>query len=370
MKKNKGFFVPFGAFVLIAVFIGLWFMGLFSFAKDNGKTATSSDASDYYWEIVYHGMKISSEIPATVLFHKTDCLNIRTKKDYLIQISTENITASDFWNNREDKVKNLINMGYRIECEPKQLTINNHTYINYIASIPDSERCPFDRCYSSVFITDIDEENRFFAVVSYDGIDMENVSSDERDKLYKDAENVLTTLLNAAVPTDKADDEIGTLLFPDDYGTDKEKILSQDALYDNGKILVRYYLPDNSYFISDTNLSSVKSKNYMIKDTDYYVSVSINSNKWYNAKEMADEHLTAGFTKITREGSITVGEKTFYYYTYSVAYRSKKKTKIIYYFEAFTDMNDGNIYNISGHSNSEDIMNPDFYYGLMDISEP
>lgn len=99
-------------------------------------------------------------------------------------------------------------------------------------------------------------------------------------------------------------------------------------MYDNGKILVRYYLPDNSYFISDTNLSSVKSKNYMIKDTDYYVSVSINSNKWYNAKEMADEHLTAGFTRITREGSITVGEKTFYYYTYSVAYRSKKKRKL------------------------------------------
>ena len=32
-------------------------------------------------------------------------------------------------------------------------------------------------------------------------------------------------------------------------------------------------------------------------------------------------------------------------------------------------MKNGDIYNISGHSNSEDIMNPDFYYGLMDISE-
>lgn len=369
MKKSKGFFIPFGAFVLVAVFIGLWFMGLFSFAKDNGKTATSSNASDDYWEIVYHGIQFSSDISATVHIHQTDCLNIRMKKDYLIQIKTENAPASDFWNTREDKIKNLINMGYRIECEPKQLTIDNRTYINYIASIPDSERCPFDRCYSSVFITDIDEENRFLAIVSYDGIDMENVDSNERDRLYKDAENVLADLLNTAAPTDKADDEIGTLLIPDNYGADKDNTLSQDALYDNGKILVKYYLPDNSYFISDTNLSSIKSKNYMIKDTDYYVSVSINSNKWYNAKEMADNHLTAGFTRITRDGSITVGEKTFYYYTYSVAYRSKKKTKVTYYFEAFTDMKNGDIYNISGHSNSEDIMNPDFYYGLMDISE-
>lgn len=369
MKKNKAFFVPFGAFVLIAIFMALWFMGLFSFAKNNGNTATSSDASDYHWEIVYHGMHFSSDIPATVYIHQTDCLNIRIKKDYMIQIKTENATASDFWVHRKDKVNNLINEGYRIECEPKHLTIDKRNYINYVMSIPDSERCPFDRCYSSVFIKDIDTENRFFAVVVYDGTDMENMSSDKRDKLYKEAENVLTDLLNAAVPTDKADDEIGTFLMPDNFNADEDNIVSQDVLYDKGNILVSYYLPDNAYFISDTNFNSMKSRNYMIKDTDYYVSVSIYSNKGSNAKKMADSHGPAGFTKITHEDSITVGDKTFYYYTYSVAYRSKKKTKVTYYFNAFTDMNNGDIYAISGHSSSEDIMNPDFYYGLMDISE-
>ncbi|MCM1084231.1 MAG: hypothetical protein NC393_14270 [Clostridium sp.] len=370
MKKNKAFFIPYGIFVLIAVFIGLWFMGLFSFAGNNRRAASSSDASSYHWEIVYHGMKFSSDVPATVYFHETDCLNIRIKKEYLIQISSEDITADDFWSNKEDKVKHLIDAGYRMECDPRQLTADNRTYINYIVSISDLERSPFDRCYSSIYITDIDEGSRFFATISYDGIDMENMSNDKRDELYKDAEKDLTDLLNAAAPTDQADDEVGTLLFPDDIQADKETIISQDALYDKGDIVINYYLPDNAYFISDTNLSTIKQKNYKIKDTDYYVSVSIYSNKWSNAEELAGKHASAGFTEITHEGSLTVGGKVFYYYTYSVARRSKVKTEVTYYFEAFSDMDNGNIYHIGGHSNSEDIMNPDFYYGLMDISEP
>ncbi|MGN0394007.1 MAG: hypothetical protein ACI4EF_01465 [Coprococcus sp.] len=62
--------------------------------------------------------------------------------------------------------------------------------------------------------------------------------------------------------------------------------------------------------------------------------------------------------------------KTYYYYTYSILTSSKNKKEYTYNFVAYTDMEDGNIYEIYGYSyNNEDVMNPDSYLEVMSITE-
>lgn len=357
--------------VLLAgtVFMGLWFMGIISFAnRDEGDKAVRETVSDEEkWKIVYKGINLSVDADATAYIHESGCLNIRLKPEYLIQIDIEDGTIDDFWGEIESRMRSVTGSGYRMEREPERFTINDREYIRYIVSMEQERGAEYDRSYFQVLLSSADSDRRFFVCVRFDEIDVEQLDSEAQALLYDEAVEVTDQIIVTAVKTDEQDDEVGSLWAPDKpIGSEKE-YLSQDTLeYDDGDLQLGYHLPPGSYLLSDNTIG----KSYLADQEKIYINVSVMNYTWMTAEDMASMHTSAGISRICEQGQADVNGKTFYYYTYSILNSSKQENSYEYHFNAYCDLENGDIYSISGWSyNNDTAMDYSFYSDLMTISE-
>lgn len=369
MRKAAGFILV-GILSVTAVFMGLWFMGVISFADEN---ISANDAvvqeevpEPENWEIVYKSMRFLVDADAKAYIHESGCLNIRWQEDYLIQIDIEDESFDSFWDVRETKMKNITDSGYRIEREPERFRKGNREYIRYVISI-EEEGAEYNKTYLEVFFTPADSDRRFLVCIRYDGIDVEKLDKEKQTALYDEALEEAEQIFGIAVPTDEEDDEIGTLWMPDISTVSEKVYLSQDSLeYADGKLEVGYHLPDGCYVLP----SSLLGKSYRTEEENIYISVTVWENTQETAEERALKHTYAGFSRIHTQGQVEVEGRTFYYYTYSVLTKSKQYKDIKYYFVAYCDLENGDIYSIDGWArDNETAMDPDFYLDVMNISE-
>lgn len=353
-----------------AVFLGLWFMGVISFSgkseASNADTAYEIPSKAEIWEIVYGGMRFTVPADATAYIHDSGCLNISLKKDYLLQFDIEEKTNDDFWENKEEKLESIVSSGYRIEQQPERFTINERDYIKYVVSLKEDD-AEYDRTYFQVLLTPIDDNRRFLVCIRYDGTDVDEMNEEERTLIYDDGLNAVVSLMNTAVSTEENDDTVGSLWMPDISGSSERVYLSQDSQdYSNGEFQVSYSLPESSCVLE----YSFRGKNYLVENDSIYFNVSIYENTTETAIKRAQSHASAGFSKIHSQGQVDVNGRTFYYYTYSVLRSSKENDSYQYYFNAYCDLENGDVYAISGWSYyNETAMDSSFYTDVMDITE-
>lgn len=72
---------------------------------------------------MFKGYAFSVKPVGLAIIHESGCLNIRSCDDYLIQIDVEDKTMADFWDNREQRKKNIEDAGYVMELEPEKFEI-------------------------------------------------------------------------------------------------------------------------------------------------------------------------------------------------------------------------------------------------------
>lgn len=369
--NKKVYIILAGVLSCIAVFLGLWFMGVISFAlkdipendTEEQEEATEEDAFD----LVFKGIKFTIDAEATALIHESNCLNIKLEDEYLIQIDIEDKTINDFWDDKESKVHNLIEAGYRIELEPELLTQGEREYIRYVVSVEQERGSAYDRSYFELLLSPADSGRRFFVSIRYDGIDVDKLEKNAQTQIYEEAFAVVDRIVCAANPTDEKDDEVGTGWLPDSSIDSKNEYLSHDSLeYADGALEVEYNLPEGCYLVSD----NISGKTYRSEQEYVYINISTSDYTWQTAEEKADMQMLAGFSRIHTEGEIDINGKTFYYYTYSVMMCSKREKRYDYNFVAYCDMENGDIYCIHGYSyENEKAMDINFYADVMQISE-
>lgn len=168
-------------------------------------------------------------------------------------------------------------------------------------------------------------------------------------------------IVAGAVPTDETNDMTGS------YWQEDEAM--ETGVVDsvvNGDTTVSYEIPEN-YSLQNEDLSG---KTYYSDGDKITVVTSIVPYSWMTASDMADRKTGAGISKVTEEGQCEVNGVTFYYYTYSTLYIKDGKRNITYYFNAYADLKDGNIYTVSGFADDNpDAMDRDTYYSFMNITE-
>lgn len=134
-----------------AAFVALEFMGVIdlnSARKTEEKSETEQDGNKIAddetepWHIVFKGYAFSVNPVGLAIIH-----DIRSCDDYLIQIDVEDKTMADFWDNREQRKKNIEDAGYVMELEPEKFEIQGKEYIRYIASLANERGAKFDRSY-------------------------------------------------------------------------------------------------------------------------------------------------------------------------------------------------------------------------------
>ena len=109
--------------------------------------------------------------------------------------------------------------------------------------------------------------------------------------------------------------------------------------------------------------------NYSEADKSQQI-VSVIPYTWNSAADMAEDSNSAGISKVTAEGQYEEKGKIYYYYAYSILRIRNGTRKTSYYFNAYTDLEDGNIYSINGFADdSPEIMNPKTYTRFMSITE-
>lgn len=149
-----------------AAFVALEFMGVIdlnSARKTEEKSETEQDGNKIAddetepWHIVFKGYAFSVNPVGLAIIHESGCLNIRSCDDYLIQIDVEDKTMADFWDNREQRKKNIEDAGYVMELEPEKFEIQGKEYIRYIASLANERGAKFDRSYFYQLICDAGE---------------------------------------------------------------------------------------------------------------------------------------------------------------------------------------------------------------------
>lgn len=367
--NKKACIILAGTLSVVAVFLGLWFMGVISFAQNDmlQNNMEKQEAAEEEFDLVFKGIQFTIDTEATALIHESGCLNIRLEDEYLIQIDIEDNTIHDFWDNKESKVKNLIASGYRIELEPELVTQGEREYIRYVVSMEEERGADYDRSYFEVLLSPADSDRRFFVSIRYDGIDVDKLEEDAQARIYEEAFDVVDRIVCAAAPTDEKDDEVGTGWLPDKQIGSKNEYLSHDSLeYADGELEVAYNLPETCYLVSD----NISGKTYKSEKENIYMNISTSDYTWQTAEEKADMQSFAGFSRINTEGEIDVDGKTFYYYAYSVMRCSKSEKKYDYNFVAYCDMENGDIYSIHGYSyENETAMDINFYSDVMQISE-
>lgn len=383
-KWRKIYLAAAGVIFLFAVFMGLWFAGILSFGEKNRENAeeigeNAEETGEYAeepensqdphegWEIIFKGMKFTIPEKGMAGIHESGCMNIRQQDDYLIQIDIEDDTAENLWAHMDSKIQSLTEYGYRIEKEPEWIERDEQDYFRYIISMEDERGSDLEHTYYEVMLMPADAERRFLAVVRFDGIDMENLGTKVRDRIYDEASEAALAILDQTVPTDQKDDEAGTFWYVEKNLDPNGAYLSEDSiLCDDGEWSVTYRLPENSQIVSD----NVAGKTYLDTDNKIYIQTSTSHFTWMTAEEMAQHYAESHLSRIHDQGEIEIGGRTFYYYTYSVLEYGQTKMETHYYFHAYCDLGNGDIYFIYGYADDRPMAIDEMYYlDVMDITE-
>lgn len=357
-----------------SVFAALDFMGVVDlnfrnkkFGEDVSATENENGANTNNpepWHIVFKGYAFSVEPVGLAIIHESGCINIRSCDEYLIQIDVEDGTAEEFWNGRDDRVKNMEDSGYVIELAPEKVELQGREYIRYIISLANERGADVDNTYFYVLVSDAGDDQRFFTVIKFDEINIASLNVKEKDEIYEKAVDEVTSIVAGAVPTDETNDMAGSYwqeTQPVDTGnsaTDKDSITNEDTI-------VSYELPEG-YILTDDDLSG---KKYYSDIDRVNVTISVVPYTWMTAADMAERERRAGISKVIRSGQYEVSGVTFYYYTYSILYIRGEKRSITYHFNGYADLKNGDIYSVYGFADDNPAaMEPDTYADFMKIN--
>lgn len=403
---------------LLAAFMGLWFSGILSFGRTGGEnkdgsggeyaagagsdgeytadagldgeyTAGAESDGEYTagvesggedtagaenganmseaWEIVFKGMKFAVPEKGMACVHESGCMNIRQQDEYLIQIDIEDDTVEELWERMDSKKKSLTDSGYRIEEEPQLLDRDGQTYIRYAISMADERGSDFDRSFYEVLLFPADAGRRFLAVLRFDGIDMERLETKRRSRMYEEAEAAALNVLVRAVPTKERDDPAGTLWMEDENLDPNGAYRSEDSiLCGDGEWIVSYRLPENSQIVFD----DLTGKTYLDTDEQIYIRINTLNYTWLTAEDMVRSSVSSRLSETMEQGEIEWGGRTFYYDTYSVLEYGKTKKLTHYYFEAYCDLENGDIFCICGFADDRpEVLDELYYLDIYDITE-
>lgn len=355
-----------------SVFAALDFMGVVDlnfrnkmFGEDMSTTENETNTNKPEpWHIVFKGYAFSVEPVGLAIIHESGCINIRNCDEYLIQIDVEDGTAEEFWNGRDERVKNMEDSGYVIELAPEKVELQGREYIRYIISLANERGADVDNTYFYVLVSDTGDDQRFFTVIKFDGIDIASLNVKEKDGIYEKAVDEVTAVVAGAVPTDETNDMAGSYwqeTQPVDTGnsaTDKDSITNEDTT-------VSYELPEG-YILTDDDLSG---KKYYSDNDKVNVMISVVPYTWMTAADMAERERRAGISKVIRSGQYEEKGVTFYYYTYSILHIRGEKRSITYHFNGYADLKNGDIYSVYGFADDNPAaMEPDTYADFMKIN--
>jgi hypothetical protein len=355
-----------------SVFAALDFMGVVDlnfrnkkFGEDVSATENETNTNNPEpWHIVFKGYAFSVEPVGLAIIHESGCINIRSCDEYLIQIDVEDGTAEEFWNGRDERVKNMEDSGYVIELAPEKVELQEREYIRYIISLANERGADVDNTYFYVLVSDTGDDQRFFTVIKFDGIDIASLNVKEKGGIYEKAVDEVTAIVAGAVPTDETNDMAGSYwqeTQPVDTGnsaTDKDSITNEDTT-------VSYELPEG-YILTDDDLSG---KKYYSDNDKVNVMISVVPYTWMTAADMAEREHRAGISKVIRSGQYEEKGVTFYYYTYSILYIRGEKRSITYHFNGYADLKNGDIYSVYGFADDNPAaMEPDTYADFMKIN--
>lgn len=363
-----------------SVFAALDFMGVvdlnFSnkkFGEDVSATENENGANTNNpepWHIVFKGYAFSVEPVGLAIIHESGCLNIRSCDEYLIQIDVEDGTEEEFWNGRDDRVKNMEDSGYVIELAPEKVELQGREYIRYIISLANERGADVDNTYFYVLVSGTGDDQRFFTVIKFDEIDIASLNVNEKDEIYEKAVDEVTSIVAGAVPTDETNDMAGSYwqetqpVDTENSATDKGNNIDVDNIT-NEDTTVSYKLPEG-YILTSDDLSG---KKYYSENDKINVMISVVPYTWMTAADMAERERGAGISKVIKSGQYEVSGVTFYYYTYSILYIRGGKRSITYHFKGYADLKNGDIYSVYGFADGNPAaMEPDTYADFMKIN--
>lgn len=361
-----------------SVFAALDFMGVVNLNTINAKFGEDRSATENEtntnkpepWHIVFKGYAFSVEPVGLAIIHESGCINIRSCDEYLIQIDVEDGTAEEFWNGRDERVKNMEDSGYVIELAPEKVELQEREYIRYIISLANERGADVDNTYFYVLVSDTGDDQRFFTVIKFDGIDIASLNVKEKDGIYEKAVDEVTAIVAGAVPTDETNDMAGSYwqetqpVDTENSATDKGNNIDVDNIT-NEDTTVSYKLPEG-YILTSDDLSG---KKYYSKNDKINVMISVVPYTWMTAADMAERERGAGISKVIKSGQYEVSGVTFYYYTYSILYIRGGKRSITYHFKGYADLKNGDIYSVYGFADGNPAaMEPDTYADFMKIN--
>lgn len=355
-----------------SVFAALDFMGVVDlnfrnkkFGEDVSATENENGANTNNpepWHIVFKGYAFSVEPVGLAIIHESGCINIRSCDEYLIQIDVEDGTAEEFWNGRDDRVKNMEDSGYVIELAPEKVELQGREYIRYIISLANERGADVDNTYFYVLVSDAGDDQRFFTVIKFDEINIASLNVKKKDEIYEKAVDEVTSIVAGAVHTDETNDMAGSYWQEtqpvENSASDNDTITNEDTI-------VSYELPEG-YILTDDDLSGKK----YYSDIDMVnVTISVVPYTWMTAADMAERERGAGISKVIRSGQYEVSGVTFYYYTYSILHIRGEKRSITYHFNGYADLKNGDIYSVYGFADDNPAaMEPDTYADFMKIN--
>ena len=361
-----------------SVFAALDFMGVVDLNTINAKFGEDKSATENEtntnkpepWHIVFKGYAFSMEPVGLAIIHESGCINIRSCDEYLIQIDVEDGTAEEFWNGRDDRVKNMEDSGYVIELAPEKVELQGREYIRYIISLANERGADVDNTYFYVLVSDAGDDQRFFTVIKFDEINIASLNVKEKDEIYEKAVDEVTSIVAGAVPTDETNDMAGSYwqetqpVDTENSATDKGNNIDVDNIT-NEDTTVSYELPEG-YILTDDDLSG---KKYYSDIDRVNVTISVVPYTWMTAADMAEREHRAGISKVIRSGQYEEKGVTFYYYTYSILYIRGEKRSITYHFNGYADLKNGDIYSVYGFADDNPAaMEPDTYADFMKIN--
>ena len=370
MKKYKE--IIFGL-LFICMLIGvtsasLTFMGIIGHTEnvviDTEKEGDEGDEmaeTTEDWHIVFKGFSFWVKPAGTAIIHESGCLNIRSCDDYLIQIDVEEKTVDDFWDNRAERVQSIENSGYVIVLPPEKTQIGGKEYVKYIVSLANERGAAFENSYFGVLIRQASDRERILTTIRFDGTDMDALNAEQKDAIYEKAFAQARAIADSAVETEETNDMVGTYW--------QENVYMETGLVDSivdGDTVVSYKLPDQYKLLSD----NLAGKSYYADAEKRNVLVSVVPYSWMSAKDMAESRRRAGISRVVDEGRYEVNGVIYYYYAYSVLHIKGEKRSCTYHFAAYADLENGDIYVISGDAaDNPQAMEPHGYYDFMDIKE-
>lgn len=370
MKKYKE--IIFGL-LFICMLIGvtsasLTFMGVIGHTENVvNDTEKEGDEGDEMaettedWHIVFKGFSFLVKPAGTAIIHESGCLNVRSCDDYLIQIDVEEKTVDDFWDNRAERVQSIENSGYVIVLPPEKTQIGGKEYVKYIVSLANERGAAFENSYFGVLIRQASDKERILTTIRFDGTDMDALNAEQKDAIYEKAFAQARAIADSAVETEETNDMVGTYW--------QENVYMETGLVDSivdGDTVVSYKLPDQYKLLSD----NLAGKSYYADAEKRNVLVSVVPYSWMSAKDMAESRRRAGISRVVDEGRYEVNGVIYYYYAYSVLHIKGEKRSCTYHFAAYADLENGDIYVISGDAaDNPQAMEPHGYYDFMDIKE-